>query len=670
MRGVALSLLSATVLSAAAYGGLKLRAIAQSLPPIAKLSETRSHAVTTVVSSDGVLLATFETQYRRPVSLEQISPLLIDATLATEDARFYDHAGVDPRGVLRAALCNLLSKNPSGQGGSTITQQLARNLYLSSEKTVRRKIEEAMLAVEIEHRYSKHDILEAYFNTIYFGNGCYGAEAAARAYFHKPARDLDLGEASLLAGLPQRPAAYSPIQHLPEALHRRSEVLARMAACGKISRLDADSAARQHVRLYRPHLQSQADWKAPYFVQHVLDCLRDRLGAESLYSGLRIVTTMNWRMQRAAEESLQSGIRRRLGPTTGAVVCLDPRSGAIRAMVGGADFQRDQFNAATQGVRQPGSAFKPFVYAAAFDANVVDLASTLDDKKLVYPQYPRDWVVHNYGDHYKGTVSVLEAIRQSINTIAVQVAEQTGPSTIQAYARQLGISTPMTPDLPLSLGASGVHPIDLCSAYSAFANCGARFDPYSVQQVSDAQGRELYADDPAPRLHDSFMNVATVDQINVALREVVINGTATGAADVPDAHGKTGTTTSHRDAWFVGYTARLVTAVWMAHPSRLQGLDGRTVTNYLPMPGAPGGQLCAPLWRRFMLQALPIQAHVDRAHNIGEPLIVQPERNALMAQLQSEVPNTGLEEAKRAESIATSGDDGSGHLWIEGAYPP
>ncbi len=652
---VVLAVLAAVVI----VGGLKLASIARQLPSIDNLADSRSHRLTTIVSSDGVLLATFETHYRRPVALDQISPKLIDATLATEDARFYSHSAVDLRGIARAIVHNLGKKNLVGQGGSTITQQLARNLYLTNQKTARRKVEEILLADRIEKRYSKHDILEAYLNTIYYGNGCYGVEAASRAYFHKPASQLELGEAALLAGLPQRPAAYSPLSNPKEALDRRSEVLNRMIAVRKITPDEAKQAESKPVHVYRPRPQSQTNWKAPYFVAHVISKLRENLGSESIFSGMQVVTTLNWKMQKAAEEALRDGLRSGQGPNTGAIISLDPRTGAVRALVGGADFKRDQFDAATQGIRQPGSSFKPIVYGAAFEAGAINLASTIVDKPLVYPSTPRPWIVHNFDGRYRGTISILDAIRQSINTAAVQVAEQTGTDMVQAFGQQLGITTPMSHDLPLALGASGVHPIDLCSAYSAFANRGARCDPYTVQQIVDAEDKEVYRDNPAGRQHSSFMNAMTVDQINVALREVVLHGTGTAASSIPDAHGKTGTTSSGRDAWFAGYTANLATVIWMAHVEKHSAKTGRTIVRYLPMPGATGGRLCAPLWARFMKAAIPAQARVDKVHGVPAVVIQQPDTETMIAQLK------GTPRDESAIDVRAAGQDGAGFVVAE-----
>ncbi|HLK55430.1 MAG TPA: PBP1A family penicillin-binding protein, partial [Chthonomonadaceae bacterium] len=598
----ALSLLTATALLTL-YATWKIHQIAQSLPSVSSIADIHLSPATQILSQDGELLALFETQYRRPVALNQIAPAVIDATIATEDSRFYQHSGLDWRAIGRALWSNLRHGNAQGQGASTLTQQLARNLYLTPDKTLTRKIQEALLARKIEETYSKSDILEAYLNTVYYGSGSYGIEAAARTYFAKSADRLSLGEAALLAGLPQRPDAYAPNQHRSAALQRRDVVLHRMVETGKITQEQAEQARREPISIQPFHVRSDANWRAPYFVQYVLSQLKDRYGAEFLFSGAKVVTTLDWSMQQAAERTLQQGLKRGWGPTTGALVCLDPRSGAIRALVGGADFKQDQFNAATQGIRQPGSAFKPIVYACAFDQRLCDLTTVLEDHKLVYPRQPHDWVVHNYDDRYRGSVTLLDALKQSINTIAVQVGDKAGPLQIIDCARELGISTPMEPGLPLALGASGVHPLELCSAYTAFANNGVRYDPTCFRSIRDRSDKEIFGDQPETRVHPACFDSMTRDEINVALREVVLNGTGAAAASIPDAHGKTGTTSHRRDAWFVGYTSDLTTLVWMARARKETGRapDGTRTerTVYLPMEGATGGHLCAPVWRDF-----------------------------------------------------------------------
>ncbi len=622
------------------YGVWLIRALSANLPSIANLADLRQVAITRVVSSDGVVLATLETQHRRPVPLSQISPNLINATLAIEDSRFYTHHGVDYRGIARALWSNLRDRDPVGQGASTITQQLARNVFLTPEKTLNRKLQEILLARKIEAAYSKPEILEMYLNLVYYGEGNYGAEAASRAYFGKPASKLTLGEAALLAGLPQRPSAYSPVQHRDAALQRRAEVLERMAALGMITPGQKAKAEAQRLHILRPHVETAADWKAPYFVTQVLKQVRQSYGEEMLYAGVTIETTLDWRMQQAAERALRSALHGEWGATTGALVSIDPRTGYVRALVGGADFRRDQFNAATQGVRQPGSAFKPFVYLTAFDNDICDLWTTVKDQKLVYSVPPKTWVVHNYSGGYSGPVSVLDALRFSINTVAVQVAEKTDPGTIASYAYNLVITTPLQAGLPLALGASGVHPLDICSAYSAFANGGYRYDPAFVVRINGPEGQEVFKDNPEARLHPNFIRPLALDQLNAALRHVVLDGTGAAAAFIPDARGKTGTTDSRRDAWFVGYTGDLATAVWVAnaHKVKKHAAGGKSliVTRYLPMPGATGGHLCAPIWRRFMAAALPLQQKYNRKRGIAPGPLPVPTLAQLQKTLQQQ----------------------------------
>lgn len=636
LAGASLALLT-TLAGGMVYGVWVVKSISDHLPAAVSLNDVRLNPATTIVSSDGVTLATIAAQLRRPAALTDISPTLQAATIAVEDSRFYTHQGVDPRGILRALVSNVRAGSANSQGGSTLTQQLARNLYLSNEKTYRRKIAEILLARRMEAQYSKAEILEAYLNTAYYGSGCYGVEAAANTYFGKTAKTLTTGEATLLAGLPQRPLAFAPTQHLDAALRRRHLVLARMVATGKLTDQEARQAEADIPHILHSKDTPKAKWKAPYFVSDVVRMLREKYGPEFLYSGVKIVTTLNWKMQQSAESALHHGLPGGQGPNTGALVAIDPRSGFVRALVGGADFHTDQFDAVTQGVRQPGSAFKPFVYASAFDANACDLTTEIDDRPLSYHAGADGWTVHNYDGRYRGKMTVLDGLRQSINTVAVQVMEKVGPANVVDYAGRMGITTKLDAVLPLALGASGVHPLDLCSAYSAFANSGDRYDPAFVQSIADASGHGVYQDDPTTRLHRSVLSPSALDQINVGLREVVVNGTAPAAASISDAHGKTGTTSSHRDAWFVGYNRDLAVAVWTAHVRKetLHQMGQQTVLNhYLSMGSATGGAICAPIWRNFMVRALPEQQRVLAALGLTTGSIAAPDRETLLAALR------------------------------------
>lgn len=608
LASVALAVLSVAGVGLLALTALLLR-VRPTLPSVAQIAAFQPASATHIYSSDGVLLATLQIENRKPVQLREISPKLIDATLAVEDNRFYEHSGIDLRGIGRAVWANLTSRDLSAQGASTITQQLARNVSqfgISKEKTVTRKLREALTAERIEQVFDKDTILELYLNQIYYGSGAYGVEAASRTYFGKPAAKLDLAEAALLAGLPQRPVAYSPYSHPKEARARRDVVLKRMLDTGRIAAADYERAKREPVKL-AGRRASRSVYRAPYFVDWVVRDLEKRFGMDAVYSGWKVVTTLDWRMQERAERAVRRGLR--FGATQGALVSIDPHTGEVRAMVGGVDYKKDQFNAVTQGKRQPGSAFKPIVYAAAFDGGALSLYSTLKDEKLEIPSGGKTWTVHNFGGGYRNRdVTVLEAIADSINTIAVQAAQEAGLPRVIYTAQRMGITTDLAPYLPLALGASAVRPIELCSAYGVFAAEGSRYKPVGIRSVQDANGGYVLQDDPERRREGPCLSGDTVEQMNVALRSVVTQGTGGAAASVPNAFGKTGTTNDGRDAWFVGYTPELVTAVWVANPRR----DRLGVTHYRVMPGATGGHVAAPIWADFMREAVAVQTESNR----------------------------------------------------------
>lgn len=625
-----------TVLAAVALGALTLATIGilglillmarlkPTIPSIAQIATFQPIAATEVYSSDGVLLARLQIENRQPVTLKQVSPNLVAATVAVEDSRFYEHPGVDFRGVVRAVVSNVTSGDATGQGASTITQQLARNVSqfgLSREKRLARKVREAMTAVRIEQVFTKDEILELYLNQIYYGSGAYGIEAAARTYFGKRAARLSLSEAALLAGLPQRPLFYSPYAN-PKAAHdRRDVVLKRMLDTRRISIADYERAKSEPIKLAGRH-KNHTIYRAPYFVDWVVQDLVARHGVDAVYSGWKIVTTLDWRMQEQAEKSLRRGLRS--GATQGALVCLDPHSGDVRAMVGGMDYQKDRFNAVTQGKRQPGSAFKPFVYAAAFESGSLSLASMIEDKPLEIPTDEvrhKVWKVRNYGGDYKNKeVSVLDAIANSTNTVAVQAAQEIGVSRVIDCAHRLGITTDLAPYLPLALGASAVRPLELCAAYGVFAADGNLYRPTGIQNITDNIGRIVEKHEFLKGMTPGAVSGNTVEQMNTALHAVVQQGTGTAASGVPNAFGKTGTTSDHRDAWFVGYTPELVTAVWVAHPEK----DSKGRLRYLPMPGATGGHVAAPLWANFMRVAAPIQQKVNRLRHVQAWAIALP----------------------------------------------
>jgi penicillin-binding protein 1A len=421
-----------------------------------------------------------------------------------------------------------------------------------------------------------------------------------------------------LAGLPQRPVAYSPYSHPKEALARRDVVLKRMLDTGRIVRADYERAVREPVRL-ADRRDARSVYRAPYFVDWVVQDLVQKYGVDAVYSGWKVVTTLDWRMQERAERAVRHGLRN--GATQGALVSIDPHTGEVRAMVGGVDYKKDRFNAVTQGKRQPGSAFKPIVYAAAFNGGTLSLYSQMKDEKLEIPSGGRVWTVHNYGGGYTNRdETMLEAIENSTNTIAVQVAQETGIPRIIYTAQRMGITTELAPYLPLALGASAVRPIELCSAYGVFAAEGSWFRPTGVRTVEDANGGFVVQDEPEQRRVASGLDSGTVEQMNVALRGVVTQGTGGAAIAVPHAFGKTGTTNDGRDAWFVGYTPELVTAVWVANPHR----DMMGITRYAEMPGATGGHVAAPIWADFMRHAVLTQKESNRLRHLPQWAIILP----------------------------------------------
>jgi penicillin-binding protein 1A len=599
---------TAAAITAIAFSVLIAR-VRATLPSVAKIATYRPSEGTTIWSSDGVLLAKLQMENRKVVPLEKISKRLQDATLAVEDHRFYQHNGVDYRGIGRAVWTNVARRDATSQGASTITQQLARNiptLGIGAEKTIARKVREAMTARRIEQVFSKKEILELYLNQIFYGSGAYGAEAAALTYFGKHAKDVTIAEAALLAGLPQRPADFTPYRNPEAAKARRDVVLKRMLVTKRITDAEYREALAAPIKV-QPQRPRNAVHRAHYFVDWVIQDLQKHVGDEGLYSGLKVVTTLDWKMQQAAEKAVRNGLG--YGATQGALIALDPHTGEVRAMVGGTDYKKDQYNVITQGKRQPGSAFKPFVYAAAMESGAISLTTAMMDEKLKIENGNKFWTVHNFGDAYRDAqITVYDAITRSVNSVAVQTAQTVGIGSVISFAQRLGINSELAPYLPLALGASAVRPIELASAYGVFAAGGTRYEPTGLRSITDYYGRKRELPGEFQRKRANLVQPGTVDQMNLGLRNVVLNGTAQNVSGVPMAFGKTGTTNDHRDAWFVGYTPELVTAVWVGRPVR----SGNKLT-YAVMPGATGGRAAAPIWSRFMTTAVVVQKQANKA---------------------------------------------------------
>ncbi|WP_372424066.1 transglycosylase domain-containing protein [Salinarimonas chemoclinalis] len=554
---------------------------ATQLPPIDQLQVPKRPPNIAVLAADGTLLANRGETGGSNVPYEELPDHLPAAFVAIEDRRFWSHWGVDPQGVARALVTNL--RGDSGlHGGSTLTQQLAKNLFLTQERTISRKIQEAILALWLERTYSKAEILELYMNRVYFGAGAYGVEAAARRYFDKSARDVTLSEAAMLAGLVQQPSRLAPTRNPAGAKARAEVVLRAMREEGLIGETALVTALSRPAEAVRPEGSGTANYAADY----IMDVLDDFVG--TVEEDIVVMTTIVPRVQAAAERALGATLAEEggtFGVSQGAVVTMRP-DGAIVALVGGKDYRASQFNRATQARRQPGSAFKPFVYLAALEAGL-----TPDTIREDRPVTIGNWSPENFSRDFRGPVRLREALALSLNTIAAQLAAEVGPREVVRVAQRLGIASPMDPNASIALGTSEVTPLELTGAFAAFANGGEGVIPYVISEIHSAEGPVLY------RRGDLSLGRVIepehVAMMNAMMHETFTMGTARRAA-LPGwaGAGKTGTSQEFRDAWFVGYTGALVTGVWI-------GNDDGT-----PTRRASGGNLPVMVWSRTMEAAL------------------------------------------------------------------
>ncbi|MBP1778825.1 MAG: mrcA [candidate division NC10 bacterium] len=662
-------------------------AFRQDLPNLAQLGEYQPRVATILYTDQGETFHAFFEERRILVPLARIPAQLIQAVLAVEDAQFYEHRGVSPRAIVRALVANVFAGRKA-QGGSTITQQLARRLFLTPEKSFARKIRGALLALEIESHYSKERILELYLNEMYFGHGAYGVEAAAQTYFQKSVGDLSLAEAAMLAGLPSAPNRFSPIVDPQRARRRRDHVLTQMVDRQFITR---DQAAAATLTPFDETRFTRATTVAPYFVEHVRQHLEKTYGAYALYnSGLKVYTTLNPTLQRAAKEALVGGLRtlekrrgyRRVGRSEatrgriglytpkrgevlsgavrkvnstsldvqvgrfrgeipfrtikwtrladpaaafteggsvrvhvlsvdeanktvglaleqdpeleGAFLALNLRHGSIQAMIGGYDFERSKFNRATQAKRQPGSAFKPVIYAAAFDTGFtpstifddspISFETTIDGEEV-------EWAPQNFDRQFHGPTTLRRALENSVNVVAVKLLDVVGVGRVIEMARQLGIRSPLRRELALALGVSEVTPLELVSAFGVFANGGVRAEPFAIRAVGDSQGHIL--EQHAPDLRQVMRPEAAFVMVNV-MKGVIQRGTGVRAKVLQrPLAGKTGTSADATDVWFVGGTPSLVAGIWL-------GYDLKRSLG----PVETGSRLALPIWIAFMKKAL------------------------------------------------------------------
>lgn len=661
----------------------------QDLPQIKMLEEYQPKTITKVYADNDELIADFFQENRVFIPISEIPKNLKQAVLAVEDSRFYSHYGIDFKGIFRAIWSNLRAGKII-EGGSTLTQQLTKVLFLTPEKTLSRKLKEAVLALQIERRYSKDKIFELYLNQIYLGSGSYGVEAASQTYFGKSVRDIDLAEAALIAGLPKAPSLYSPFNSPERAKKRRDLVLQRLFGLGYISEEEFEKAIAEPIRL--AHLRKRIK-RYPYFTEYIRQNLEDKYGNAAIYKGgLHVHTTLNIEMQEYAQEALREGLRRldkrrgfrpinrektngqdawqeistvynqnsivygevieilpsslllKIGESKGrillknmswakiknpahhfktgdvilsrilhiydrgnikyelaleqepevegALVSIDEETGAIKAMVGGYDFYKSQFNRATQAKRQPGSAFKPFIYAAAID-NGYTAADIIIDAPIIYkdPSREGDWKPTNFSKKFYGPITLRSALEHSRNVATIRLLDKLGVNTVIDLAHRIGIKSVLHPYLSLGLGSFEVTPLELTAAYGIFANKGIRVEPHSILYVNDIEGKLLEENRLIVR---DVLSPETSFIVTNLLEGVVKNGTGWRARSLQrPVAGKTGTTNDFRDAWFIGYTPHLVTGVWVGFD------DNRSLGE-----NETGSRAASPIWVDFMKNAL------------------------------------------------------------------
>jgi penicillin-binding protein 1A len=595
-------------------------------PDPRQLDQFAPRQTSKLYAADGRFISEIGLERRTLVPLKEIPAVVREAFITTEDKRFYEHHGIDWVRVVGAAAHNVVSRG-FGQGFSTLTMQLARNIFpekISREKTLIRKLRETKIALEIEALYPKDRILELYLNQIYLGNGAYGVETAAQRYFGKSVRDVNLAEAAMLAALPKAPERLNPRRYPDRAIQRRNTIIALMRNEGVVGETDARLAQSYPLDLAK---KSESGELAPYFVEWVRQQLEEQFG-EKLYSdGLKIFTTLDIDVQQAAERNLERQLRaieagkwgaykhttfeqylsRSLSDSEGnesspylqgAMVAMDPRNGAVRAMIGGRDFDDSKFNRATQALRQPGSTFKPIVYATAIHSGL-SASHLLDDSPLTLPQFGgTDWTPQNYDLKFMGILPLRQALYLSRNLAAIRLGIELGPQSVIDMARKLGITTPIPPYPSIFIGSADVYPLEMIAAYSAFATLGVRTAPHGIVRVEDAKGHVLW--EGVPLRYDVLSREEAWLMVSM-MKDVLSKGSAAsvGASGfkIPAA-GKTGTTNDYTDVWFIGYTPDLLAGVWMGfdRPQKIQA-------------NAQGGRLAAPAWTSFMTEVYQRRPH-------------------------------------------------------------
>jgi 1A family penicillin-binding protein len=583
---------------AAVAGGLVGLALSfRDLPDVRVLKGYVPVETTYIYDINGGLIARLHGDVNREVvTLDRISPHLKRSVLAMEDAYFYTHKGIDPSGIGRAILANF---NAGGtvEGGSTLTQQLVKNLFLSNERSLNRKVAEAVLAMRVEQVFTKEQILEMYLNQVFWGKNTNGAETASQNYFGKSAADLTLGEAAMLAGTIQAPSVFNPVDNFSESKKRQGLVLDRLLELGWVTQAEVKAAKAQKIIIRKQGISYEAS-RVPYVSQAVTAELEEKFGRDVvLQGGLRVQTTIDLKMQRIAEEVAAEGhkdlVDRGAYADQLSLVAVDPRTGFVKALVGGVgDFDKNQFNRAVLARRQLGSSFKPFVYYLAFASGNYTPDSTTDDSPMTIPDGDEPYIPRNYDNKFSGAMSIRQAIAVSRNIPALRLGIEFGNENVVALCRKLGINSPILPVVSLPLGAADVTPMEVAGAYAVFASGGYKSKTTLIARVTDRNGNLVLDNTPKPEL---ILDPIAVSYLTDALRSVVTNGTATEAqmSDGRPVAGKTGTTSDFRDAWFVGYVPQLAVAIWIGND------------DYSPMAnGVTGGVYVVPIWRKFMERAL------------------------------------------------------------------
>jgi len=579
----------------AVYTWVAFQSLKDRVTQLSRIEKILMREPTQIISADGVVLYRMTTEHREWVEFPEIPKVVIDATVAAEDERFWSHPGVDGMAVVRALWVNLTSGRVR-QGGSTITQQVAKRLLTGGERTLRRKVEDACLALQIERQLTKEQILTIYLNEVFYGSGAYGIKAAAKVYFGKELKDLTAGEAALLARLPRRPSSENPFVNPKVAVENRNIVLEIMRDKEWIDSTAYAKAKDEPLKVNEDQQQVHIGiMRAPYFVTYVLEEMRSEFPNEDFArGGYKIYTTLNTKAQEAAEEAVREAVaKNKSRRVTEAAMVVTDLSGRVLAMVGGTDFKRSQYNIITQGRRQPGSAFKPFVYAAALETGKIKPNSSISNEPFVWRNPASGEVWRPKGGGTGGTVSVQSALTRSINVPAVHVGMMVGPQVVANFSRQVfGIQSPLYPGPALALGSSAVSPLEMAEAYSVFATGGDRVKPYGITKVVGPGGVTLR--EYKPRIIGNVLSEDNAKVMNDILHHVVSGGTGSRARSVVNAAGKTGTTSDHKDAWFCGYTTKVIAIAWVANAT--YDPERNPPWMYGEMRGVFGGEVTAPMW--------------------------------------------------------------------------